>query len=246
MMGTSYSRKIFGWIVLLFFILACASPLAAATPTAVVMPQAKMQETLDSAIVGTAAAAQTLTETLRPPTSTPTLTGTPSRTPTVTFTPTPTFIYSLFSATPAPAILAMSQTAQSDTTINLGDNFRLEPIPTEKWSDANQWRCFVRYSPHPKVRPSEKFYASWTVVNTGWRAWSSNTIDFVYKGGIRGGRLNIQDIPSTVSYGRTLNLGTKFTAPKSIGEYNSLYVLKVDASRKTELCLLRMVITVEK
>lgn len=245
-MNSKQFRKILGWCVLVFFILACSSPLAArSAPTATPLPMARIEETLNVAIAGTSAAAQTQTETMRPPTFTPTFTPTPSRTPTVTFTPTPTFIYSLFTSTLQPEIAEANLTAASNPVVDLGDGFVLTPIPLDRQNALNQWRCNVRYSPHPVVAPGQKFYASWTVANIGWAPWTSNTIDFVYRGGVRGGRLNIQDIPSTVGYGKTLTIGAYFTAPKRIGEHKSGYVLRVDATHRTDLCALRMIIKVE-
>ena len=177
--------------------------------------EVEIRQTLDVVIAGTAHAAQTQTASSIPPTVTPTLTSTITPTPTTTFTPTPTFIFSLSTATiEAPPT---DETQGSPSIIQIDGNFALTPISEEKRSAANQWRCVVRYSPKLTVAPDTKFFAAWTVVNTGWNVWTSNTIDFVYSGGLRGTHKNIMDTPSTVSYGGVLNIGETFIAPHRPG-----------------------------
>ncbi len=253
-MNRAYLRKILAGTFLLAAVLACASPLAAKpTPTPAPLPEALMQETYNAMIAGTAAAAQTETATHAPPTPTPTNTPTPSRTPTVTFTFTPTFYFSLYTATLAAPIyetmLAETATAvamEESGMVNIGGGYYITPIPTEKQTWGNQWRCSVKYSPNLTVKPGQKFYAGWTVMNAGWNSWYANTIDFLYKGGLRGGEQNRYDIPGTVRYGQTLNIGTNFIAPKREGVYNSRYVLLVDATKYTLICNLKMTVTVVK
>lgn len=241
---TKKYRKIAGLIFLLLFLPACGSSSKSGAPTPTPLSEALILNTLDAAIAGTSAAAQTQTATMRPPTSTPTLTSTPTNTPTVTFTPTPTFFYSLFTLTPDVSPTPLTD-AGSITTIILSDGFTLEPIPLEKQSRNNQWRCVVRYTPHPIVKPSQKFHAYWTVVNTGWNVWNSNSVDFVHNGGLQGTGRRIQDIPSTVGYGKTLSMGDDFIAPRKVGDYGSSYVLRVDSSIHTVICRLKMIVTVE-
>jgi hypothetical protein len=85
----------------------------------------------------------------------------------------------------------------------------------------------------------------WTVVNTGWNVWTSNTVDFRYSGGLRGTHKNIMDTSSTVSYGGVLNIGETFIAPHRPGEYGSSYVLRVDASSTRIICRMRLTLHVK-
>jgi len=221
--------------------LACGQ--SGAISTAHPPSEAEIRQTLDVVIAETAHAAQTQTASSIPPTVTPTLTSTITPTPTTTFTPTPTFVFSLSTvALEAPSTVA---TLGTSSVIQVDDNFSLVPISEEKRNDSNQWRCVVRYSPNLTVAPDTKFYAGWTVVNTGWNVWTSNTIDFAYNGGLRGTHKNIMDTPSTVSYGGVLNIGETFIAPHRPGEYGSSYVLRVDATSTEIICRMRLTLHVK-
>ena len=244
-MDVRYFRKLLGWSLFIFFILACASPFAPA-PTPVPLPEARMKETLNASIAGTAAAAQTQTQTALPPTATPTLTFTPSKTPTPV-TPSPTVW--LYYSTPTfdqpimqtyAAFTATAEYMESKGAINLGSDGFITAIPTELWTTKNQWRCSIRSRPHPVVEPGKKFTVFWTVANIGWEVWTSNTIDFVYDAGFQGIVRNIQDIPHTVGYGRTLTVSVTYIAPRKLGTFHSRYVIKVDATKRTEFCPLRL------
>ncbi len=224
-MNSRRPRIFLGMILLVILALACASPFASA-PSPTPIPQDAFRQTLDASIMSTAAAAQTQTEVMRPPTLTPTLTRTPSKTPTQ-MTPSPTFIFSLFSATPTVDIpveatnAALNATAtqlRSQGILNLwGSTFVIEKM----------WACHVRYSPNLKVKPREEFYASWEVANIGAEPWTSNTVDFIYKGGYKHDSTRIQDLRSTVGSGSVASIGAVFTAPNRTGEYRGYYVLKV-------------------
>lgn len=241
--------RIFGLTILLMFLSACASS-KAIQPTAI--PQANILQTLGVSVQETAAVSATQTALLRPPTLTPTLTRTPSKTP-VSETPSPTFSFYLVPTATVdlpiePTSEALNATATYLSVNNLIDvgGIAIPAIPTEKYTHENEWRCIVRFSPHPEVTPNQEFYAYWNVTNTGWDAWTSSTVDFVYKGGIRHvDATGVQDIRSTVGFGKSISVGAKFIAPRRVGEYNSRYVLRVDATWVTEFCNLRMTITVK-
>jgi len=245
------ARKFLGLTVMLGFSLACISPWAAA-PTPTTFPMANALQTLDSSVAETAAVAATQTALLRPPTLTPTITRAPSQTPAVA-TPSPTFLFYLVSTATVdlpiePTSAALNATATYLSVNNLVDigGIAIPAIPTEKYTHENEWRCIVRYHPNPEVAPNQKFDAYWDVTNTGWDAWTSSTVDFVYKGGLRhDGSTGIQDIRSTVGFGKSISVGAKFVAPRRVGVYNSRYVLRVDATWKTEFCNLKMTVTVK-
>lgn len=175
-------RKSGGLILLILFLLACVSPLSAA-PMPTPLPEAKMRETLDAAIAGTAAVAQTQTVIALPPTLTPTVTYTPSKTP-IQPTASPTFIYSLFTATFDIPIEA-TNAALNATVTHLSSIGAVDIGGGDIHTIKKMWACYVRYNPNLKVKPNQKFYASWEVANIGSRPWTSNTIDFIYKGGFR-------------------------------------------------------------
>jgi len=240
-MKSSCFAKSGAGFILIILTLACGQ--SGAISTAHPPSEAEIRQTLDVVIAETAHAAQTQTASSIPPTVTPTLTSTITPTPTTTFTPTPTFFFSLSTATiEAPPTVATQGTS---SIIQVDDNFALAPISEEDRHDSNQWRCVVRYSPNLTVAPDTKFYAMWTVVNTGWNVWTSNTIDFAYSGGLRGIHKNIMDTPSTVSYGGVLNIGETFIAPHRPGEYGASYVLRVDASSKRIICRMRLTLHVQ-
>jgi hypothetical protein len=240
-MKSSCCAKSGAGFILIILTLACGQ--SGAISTAHPPSEAEIRQTLDVVIVGTAHAAQTQTASSIPPTVTPTLTSTITPTPTTTFTPTPTFIFSLSTAAiDAPPTVATQGTS---SIIQVDGNFVLKPISEEDRHDSNQWKCVVRYSPNLTVAPDTKFYAAWSVVNTGWNVWTSNTIDFAYNGGLRGTHKNIMDTPSTVSYGGVLNIGETFIAPHRPGEYGSSYLLRVDASNTRIICRMRLTLHVQ-
>jgi hypothetical protein len=129
--------------------------------------------------------------------------------------------------------------------IQADDYFALTPISEENRHDTNRWRCVVRYSPNLTIAPDTKFYATWTVVNTGWNGWTANTVDFVYSSGLHGIHKNIMDTRSTVLYGGVLDIGETFIAPHKRGEYGSSYVLRVDATRTRIICRMKLTLHVK-
>ncbi|MHB8778642.1 MAG: NBR1-Ig-like domain-containing protein [Anaerolineales bacterium] len=207
-MNNKNFKKIAGCLVSVLFLPACAF-----TPPPVQVSEPRSMEVLGM-IVQTAAAAQTQTATaLRPPTST----LTPSLTPTLP-TPTATFFFSLFTSTPV-------NPSDSGNIVEGGDSSAFSIPYTGK-----PWTCVVRAKSHPKgavVAAGKSFVAYWTVINTGTKTWTGNTIDFVYKSGYRHDGKLIQDLSSTVAPGRQAAVGVSFTAPNTEGEYTAIWTLKV-------------------
>lgn len=223
-MKSSSYRKTGGLILIILFMLACVSPLSGA-PTPTPLPEVKMWQTLDVAIAGTAAAAQTQTVTARPSTLTPTVTLTPSKTPTQS-TPTPTFFFSLFTATfdipveeTNAAIVSTADHLDSIGAIDLGGG--------DVRIIEQMWACYVRYSPNLKVKPREKFYAAWEVINIGSKSWGGNDVDFVYRGGFLHEGRKRQDIHSTVGSGAMAPLGITYIAPNRRGSFHAFWSLQV-------------------
>lgn len=226
-----YFHTIGGGIALLFFILACAIP-SAAVPVSTQTADVFAPESLNTLIVETAVAAQTRTAVALPPTLTPTQTRPP--TSTLIFAPaTPTF-FSLLRPSSTPLGIPLETTdpayGVTATALALGNT---TPGGDEVVFTGKPWTCAVRSS-SPKgtlMQPKAVFYASWTVVNTGTKSWTSNTIDFVYKSGYRHEGKLIQDLSSTVGPGGKIVLNVLYKAPKFSGVYTATWTLKVGNNR---------------
>jgi hypothetical protein len=208
------------WFILMLLFPACALP---ATSTRQVQPSVP----LGTLIAQTAAAAQTQTATAAP-SSTPTPTLTKTLTPPATpATSTPTFFFSIFTET---SIAIPTETGQAfvggggSSGNGSGENatraFVKEPVP---------WNCsLISKSPRGGTVPPRKgFYAAWAVRNTGTQSWTSNTIDFQYRGGYRNVERPLQDLQQTIAPGGQVTLQVYITAPKTLGTYNVFWSLKV-------------------
>jgi hypothetical protein len=216
-------RKILIPSALLVLVVSCSLP-GAAAPSSNSAPQPMNVGSLETAVVLTAAAAQTQTAAVLP-SNTPTLT--PSATPTLQ-TPTPTFIFSVFTETP---FIPVETTDPSVSSSSSGAPFTVggstsEPIPYS----GKPWTCVVRGTSPPRwsvIEAGKEFYITWTVLNTGTKNWTINTIDFVYTGGYRHEGTKIQDLWKNVPSGRTVNLQAFYKAPKVAGEYRVYWTLQV-------------------
>jgi len=217
-------RIILWFCVLTAPLVSCGGTRPAATRD-FVQPAAPIE--LGTIVAQTAAAAQTQTATNLP---SPTFTATPSVTPTEA-TPTATFYFSLLSPTSAVPI----ETSAAD--LNVEPNSLVAGTKTApedvKFSDQ-PWSCVGvgKYPPNYAVLPAGKqFIATWQVVNNGTKAWTANTIDFVYKSGYRNeGRL-AQDLNRYVARGQRATLQVLFIAPKAPGEYSAIWTLEVGSHR---------------
>ncbi|MBL8091458.1 MAG: hypothetical protein JNJ43_14075 [Anaerolineales bacterium] len=216
-------------IILLFAMLACALPGASAP--VVNNPPADINA-LQTIIVQTADAAQTQTARANP---SPTLTSTttPTRIPTITPSPTVTFIYLLPTLTPIPTITPIGFIAGANTA---------GPNDSSKFKTPQPWDCtiIVAETQPPKgavLKKESKFYAFWTIQNTGTKTWTRNTIDHVYKGGYRHENTRIQDTKEFVPPGDTLRVSAFFIAPKVAGEYRSFFALQVG---KLQFCSMKI------
>lgn len=205
----------------ILFVMACAVPGMGAPAPA---PLATLPlGGLETAIAGTAGAAQTQTAILLP---TATFTPSPTRTASVTPTPTVTFIYNFFTNTPLPsetpsAVVSISGTNAGGASLDDKGN----PIFT-----GEPWTCRVTGRQPPMwtvVKANKEFFVYFTILNTGTKDWTINTIDFVYTGGYRHEGTKIQDLPRNAPSGGTVVVGARFIAPKKAGEYSSYFTLMV-------------------
>lgn len=203
-------------IILLFAMLACVLPGA---PQPVNIPQQPADlNSLQTIIVQTADAAQTQTASAIP---TSTYTATPTRTPSATPTSTVTFVFLFPTFTLIPTQTPIGQISGGGS----GGG-----TPEKSIYKDQPWACRVTATEPPRWAVIPKgitFYAYWTILNTGTKTWTINTIDLVYTGGYRHEGSKIQDIKQSTSTGGTIRVGAKFTAPKAPGEYQSFFTLQV-------------------
>ncbi|MFN8382204.1 MAG: NBR1-Ig-like domain-containing protein [Anaerolineales bacterium] len=216
-------QKVVGSFLLAFFLFACAFP-SSQEPTQELDPFSP--QILGTAIVETAAVAQTQTAAFLPPTLTPTLTKEATSTiiaapltatPFSLFTPTSEFVIPLETTDPSYAV-----TAGATGLGNLND-------PDYVKYTGQPWTCGLR-SITPRggiIKGGTSFYAYFTIVNTGTKVWTSNTVDFLYKSGLKQEDQRIQDLSSTVGPGSLVTFKVLFKAPKSPGSYASIWTLKV-------------------
>jgi len=246
-------RRIRNWSATALFLLACISP-SFVVPGSTEAVKTHVPGILGTMVAQTAAVAQTQTA-LSLPTSTYTSIPTGTLFPTrkvLTPTSTPTYIYAFptftkLTATPTqatptlPTILipvASKDNVTNTLTVDDANATRFPKIPKE-------WNCTVMGKTPPQgtsVDPKEKFYVSWTIKNTGTRAWTSNTIDFVYTGGFRSDERPIQDLRSTVAPGGSITVKVQLTASKFPGTYNTFWSLRVG---NTKFCHMKQTFEVK-
>lgn len=220
------NRSVIGWLFALVFLLACGLPASTAVPVA---PEAQSLEDLEKIIVETAAAAQTQTAAALP---TSTSTATPTRTATITPTPTPTFIFILVTdtATPLPETETPFVSVPGGGS-NTGKDEDEEEGESEKpLFTGKPWTCRGMGKTPPNyatIQPGTRFTVVWTLLNTGTKPWTVNTIDFVYKSGFRHENTKIQDLKGNIGPGGQITVSADFVAPQKPGEYNTYFTLQV-------------------
>lgn len=185
-------------------IMAISCDVSLLVPSAPVFPTAA-PGVFETIIAGTAAAAQTQTAALVPPTFTPTSTPTSTRTPTPTPTFTPTFIFRLRSPTPA-------RTATSSLS-SVSDDYACKLLSQDP-ADGT------------KLDPETSFDAVWEVRNTGTPTWDQNSIDFRFFNGDKLHEKAIYDLRDNVKSGASIKLIVDMVAPKNAGKYRTVWSLR--------------------
>lgn len=222
-MRFSSLQKVVGSFLLTFFLFACAFP-ASQAPTQELDPFSP--EILGTVIAETAAVAQTQTAAFIPPTWTPTLTREP--TSTIIAAPLTATPFSLFTATPE-FVIPLETTDPSYVVTAGATGLGSSIDPDYVQYTGRPWTCGLR-SITPRggiIKGGTSFNAYFTVVNTGTKVWTSNTVDFLYKSGLKQEDKRIQDLSSTVGPGGFVTFRVLFKAPKSPGSYASIWTLKV-------------------
>lgn len=227
-------KVLFSWLGLLVFLLACGLPSRAGEQ---VVAEPQSVDSLNTAIVQTAVAAQTQTATVLP---TATRTPTATFTPTITHTPTPTFVFLLPTLTPYFTDTPLGAISLGPLGNTAGGT------PQKSIYTDRPWTCLVtgkQPDDWAVFKPGREFMVIWTVLNTGTKVWTVNTIDFVYTGGYRHDGTKIQDFRTNVPRGGTGTVSATFIAPKVPGEYRSFFTLKVG---NREFCGMKIMFAVEE
>jgi hypothetical protein len=194
----------------LFVVLACALP---GLPSPVASNPTSDPGLIQTVVVATAGAAQTLTALVQPsPTDTPTSTLAPSSTPTDTPTATPTVIFILPTATNPPTATQLFVTQSAGASCQLVAQ-----------SPAND----------TAYEPRARFNAEWTIRNTGSETWQSSNIDFFHSGGRDMHDSDIVDLPNNVRADAQVTLEVEMRAPGDSGTYTSTWTL---GTRRDALC----------
>jgi hypothetical protein len=233
-------RQITIWLILGLVILSCGTPALVTSP-----PPAAAPGSVETIIVRTAAAAQTQTLTVVPPSDTPTLTPSATRTPTISPTPTATFLFVIPKGTGLAGTLSTDEAGNGTDTGN-GNNDNQQNGFVKPTATPSEWACRVlSKSPanNSVLVGGTTFKAVWTVQNTGTKTWPKKGVDVVFGSGahIHQGK-PYYDIPAGVGPGGTVTISITMSVPKYPKDYSSRWSLKVG---KTEFCGVRFIFSVK-
>ena len=228
--------RISTWIIAAAVLLACAVPFGVMTPPP---PSAELMQTL---IAATADSARLQTAAVLP---TPTFTFTPTRIPTGTLMATstplgPLDIPALHTSTPTVDFVAYWQTRTAIAGSGGGGSGDATKVPIPK-----EWTCRVTEKTPPSgavMDRGQAFTAHWSLLNTGTRTWPSNSVDIVFRSGLRNSGKVRQDLSTTVAPGGSVTVTVPLTAPKTPGVYNSIWQLRVG---RTSFCQMKVTIEVK-
>jgi len=207
--------------VLLF---ACAPLFAPVSPTL-------DPNSVNTLIAGTAAAAQTRTALLTPPTWTPSFTPFPSGTASITPTTTETFVFALATFTKTRTSTPSPVPTDPDGSGGGGGNQNLSCSVTG-----------VSPSNNTVFSPNQDFDARWTVKNTGTSRWEASGMDYVFVGGDSFHQQSGYDLPGNVKSGAIVELAVDMIAPATPGTYSTTWNIK---DGKTYFCNMKLTIIVQ-
>jgi hypothetical protein len=182
----------------LLFLLACEIPFLSAPA-----PSNSEPIPIETIVAGTAAAAQTQTAALLPPTLAPTMTLRPTGTPTEIPTATATILFFLPTST----------------------------APFKPY-DAGSGCQLIALEPYnPILAPRTSFDTTWTLKNTGKDLWLDKNIDFRHSGGTDMHKTDVYDLPNSVGAEGQVSITVPMVAPSKPGTYTSTWTLA--AKKKT-------------
>jgi hypothetical protein len=215
-------------IILILF--ACEVPAFSNLSVSTPVPGA-----IETTIYETAAAAQTQTAELIPPSYTST------KPPTSTVSPTKT-------PQPTSTILFLFPTYTRVVLPTLPGSGRGKPTKTPN-PNAHDYRgtlacALVAKSPSDGTafKPRQKFIVRWTIRNTGTAAWRKHTIDYRYLGGDRFHDRERYDMNVILDPGDTVDITVDMRAPKQPGSYETTWVVGLN---KGGLCKMTLAIVVK-
>ena len=208
----SIAHKILLSLGIMLIVLACQVP-ALSTPS-VSSPVPGAVETI---IFETAAAAQTQTARVIPPTDTPTVRPSSTASPTKTPPPTATILF-LFPTNTNVVLPELPGTGSGKATKT--------PNPNAHNYKGSLACAFVAKSPSDGTvyKPRQKFTATWTIKNTGTAAWRKGTIDYRYLGGDKFHDRSRYDMNFILDPGDIIDISVDMHAPKKPGRYETTWV----------------------
>ena len=163
-------------------------------------------------VAQTAAAAETETAALIPPTLTPTLTPFPTQTQVNTPTFTPTFVFLLPTSTTTPA----PTSASNDFACTL-----MSQVPQDGTHFA----------------PNRSFTVTWQIRNTGSGNWYQGKVQLVYVSGAQLTSTTTVDLPRGLDSGNFFSIGINMIAPNVAGHYTTYWTLEFGAQTFCTLSL---------
>ncbi len=212
-------KKLIGLLcVTVVFVLACvpALPIVAPLPT----QPAGAVETIIAATYGAAQAGTALAINRYTPTPSPLPTLTPSLTPTVTLTPTSIIVFSI------PA----GGGSGGGTGGGTGGGSGGGGGGGGGGGNPDDYACVVLSTSPPlgaSVPRGKNFNVVWKVLNTGYKTWDHNSVDYRYQSGARIHVQPIYDLPRDVRSQQQIDLVADMTAPTNAGTYSATWVIRV-------------------
>lgn len=229
LMKKNTKRGLISLLSILLALLACELPPSSVSSVSTSAPGA-----VETIIFETAAAAQTQTAKLLPPTDTPTRPPTSTATRTKTPLPTPTIL--LFFPTNTDIVLP--------TLPGAGGKPTKTPSPNEHTYKGTNKCAWVGTSPPDGTvfKPRKAFTVRWTIKNTGTAAWRKGSFDYQYLGGDKFHDRGLYDFKFILDPGETIDIKVDMHAPKQPGKYETTWIL---GSKKNALCKMTLAIVVK-
>ncbi len=224
------AHKILLSLGIMLIVLACQVPALSAPSVSSPVPGA-----VETIIYETAAAAQTQTARVLPPTRTPTKRPTSTASPTKTPPPTSTFLF----------LFPTNTTVVLPTLPGTGGGKRTKtPNPNAHDYEGSLACGVVAKSPSNGTvfNPRQKFTVHWTIKNTGTAAWRKGTIDYRYLGGDKFHDRARYDMNFVLDPGDVIDITVDMHAPKQPGRYETTWVVGLN---KGGLCKMTLAIVVK-
>ena len=230
------SGRITLWLVLGAVILGCGVPSLVTSPP----PQPVAPEAVETIIVQTAAAAQTQTIEVLPPTNTPTLTPLATGTATVTPTPTATFLFLFPTNTSLPDAFLEDEIGDNTSSTSSDSSNSNSNVDDDRIRTRDLWNCRI-LSKSPAngavIVGGTRLRTVWVAQNTGSETWPKKSVDILYVGGLKlvKGK-SIFDIPRAVAPGDAITISITMDIPKLKGDYQTRWGFKIG---RTTFCTVR-------